>query len=84
MEHAGSNRVRVDNTGSDREVVAKEIQAQLSAAWEGAVRMDYAAVKTHFDGFEVSPKGKGRIQASHEEGNGVRNPLAPPTLLCVD
>jgi len=46
--------------------------------------MDHAAVTTHLDGIEMSDEFKGRIRVPHEECNGVRNPLASPTVCCVD
>jgi hypothetical protein len=71
----------VYDTRGGRAVAVKDIMAQSGAAREGTERMDHAAVATHLDGIEISAKCKGRIQAPHEEWNGLRNPLATPTFL---
>jgi hypothetical protein len=62
----------------------KDVKAQLGAAREGTERMDHAAVVTHLDSVEISAECKRRILTPHEEWNGLRNPLATPTLLFFD
>src|SRR6185295_19549561 len=82
--HAGPNRVGVYDTHRGRAVAVKDIKAQSGAVREGTERKDHAAVVTHLDSAEISHEGKGRIQASHEERNGLRNPLATPTFWFVE
>ena len=82
--HAGANRVGVYDMRGGRAVAVKEVKAQLGTTREGTERMDHAAVVTHLNGIEISAEYNGRIQALHEEGNGLRNPWATPTFLYVD
>ena len=72
--HAGAHRVGVYDMRGGCAVVVKEVKAQSGAAREGTEHMEHAAVATHHNGIEISAEYNGRIQALHEEGNGLRNP----------
>ena len=79
-----ADRVGVYDTRRGRAVAVRDIKAQSGPVREGTERMDHAAMTTHLNGIEMTDECKGRIQAPHEEWNGLRNPLATPTFLFVD
>jgi hypothetical protein len=67
-----------------RAVAGLEFKAQLGAAREGTESMDYAAVVTYLKSAQIAAVCYVRILVSHEDWNGLGNPLATPTVLSID